>query len=81
MIAPNPPAPIEVVNGISAGGTAGTNIGLLQTAGEVSVNCFDPNSITLNIEDKQVCPGESFTVDVDVADFEDITQLQFNLKH
>lgn len=79
MIAANPPAPIEVVNGISAGGTAGTDIGLLQTVGEVSVNCFDPNSITLNIEDKQVCPGESFTVDVDVADFQDITKLQFNL--
>ncbi|MFQ5446709.1 MAG: cohesin domain-containing protein, partial [Saprospiraceae bacterium] len=78
-VSDNPPLPIEVVNSI-AGGMGGTNIGLLQNEGNVVVNCFNPNGITLTVGDKNVCPGESFTVDVRVSNFSNISKLQFNLQ-
>ena len=70
---------IEIIDAVTDG-TNGTNIGLLDNAGEVSVKCFNPNGINLNIEDKDVCPGETFTVDITVGNFEDIVKLQFGLK-
>ncbi|GAB4246762.1 MAG: hypothetical protein Kow0027_08010 [Saprospiraceae bacterium] len=74
------PAPIEVVN-YTAGEVGGNDIGLLQQEGTVTVNCFDINSINVDIEDKEVCPGETFTIDVTVSNFDDIGKLQFNLKY
>ena len=72
------PSPVEVINQIT--GSAGTDIGLLQQEGNVTVNCFNPNGITLNVDDKNICPGESFTVDVRVSNYSNITKLQFNLQ-
>lgn len=71
--------PVEIIDGVTVG-TNGTNIGLLDNAGEVSVKCFNPNGINLNIEDKNVCPGETFTVDITAGNFEDVVKLQFGLK-
>ncbi len=76
----NPPEPIEVINAVTSNPSSGVNIGLLQQSGEVTVNCFNPDGITMNIDDKNVCPGESFTVDVKVSDFNIISKLMFNLK-
>ena len=70
---------IEIIDFITSG-TNGTNIGLFDLPGEVSVTCFNPNGISMNIEDKNVCPGETFTVDVTVGNFNDIVKLQFGLK-
>ena len=70
---------IEIVDAVTTG-TNGTNIGLLENPGEVSVKCFNPNGINMDIEDKNICPGETFTVDVRVENFEDICKLQFGLK-
>lgn len=71
---------IEVIDAVTGGNSMGVNIGLLQTPGSVSVNCFDPNSITVEMDDKNVCPGESFTVDVRVKDFSQIVEMMFDLK-
>ena len=79
-IGSNPPEPIEVINAVTSNPASGVNIGLLQQAGEVTVNCFNPDGITLNIDDKNVCPGETFTVDVKVSDFTSIVKMMFNLK-
>jgi len=76
----SPPEPIEIIDAVTAGSPTGTNIGLLSTPGTVSVNCLDPNSITVEMDDKNVCPGESFTVDVKVQDFSQIVEMTFDLK-
>jgi large repetitive protein len=76
----NPPEPIEVINAVTSNPMSGVNIGLLQQMGEVTVNCFNPDGITLDIDDKNVCPGETFTVDVKVSDFTNISKMMFNLK-
>ncbi|MEO1262219.1 MAG: gliding motility-associated C-terminal domain-containing protein [Bacteroidota bacterium] len=70
---------IEIIDAITDN-TNGTNIGLLDNPGEVSVKCFNPNGINMTVEDKDVCPGETFTVDIDVSNFEDVQKLRFNLK-
>ena len=70
---------IEIVDMITDNSN-GTNIGLLDSPGEVSVKCFNPNGINLTVEDKDVCPGETFTVDITADNFEDIVKLQFDLK-
>ncbi|MBK9013854.1 MAG: hypothetical protein IPM82_07085 [Saprospiraceae bacterium] len=75
-----PPEPIEIIDVVTAGSSTGVNIGLLQNPGTVSVNCNNPNGITINMDDKNVCPGETFTVDVKVEDFSQIVQLMFDLK-
>lgn len=75
-----PNEPIEVIDQVTGSNPAGTNIGLLYNQGEVTVNCLDPDGITINVEDKNVCPGESFTIDLKVEDFAQISKLQFNLK-
>ncbi len=70
---------IEIIDGVTVG-TNGTNIGLLDNPGEVSVKCFNPNGINMTIEDKDVCPGETFTVDITVSNFDDVAMLQYGLK-
>ncbi len=65
------PTIIDVVNGLSQG----QDIGLLPQSGQVTVNCFDPDGMTLNVEDKVVNVGEVFTVDVTVEDFVNINKL------
>ena len=70
---------VEIIDAITDG-TNGTNIGLLDNPGEVSVKCFNPNGINMTVEDKDVCPGETFTVDIDVSNFMDVQKLRFNLK-
>ncbi|MBK8564881.1 MAG: gliding motility-associated C-terminal domain-containing protein [Saprospiraceae bacterium] len=84
-IGPNPNSqpiePIEVIDEITGQNTAtAINIGLLSTPGEVAVNCVDPDGITINMADKNVCPGQTFTVDVKVEDFNQIAKLMFDLK-
>ncbi len=84
-IGPNPNSqpqePIEVIDEITGQNTAtAINIGLLSTPGEVTVNCVDPDGITINMLDKNVCPGQSFTVDVRVEDFNQIAKLKFDLR-
>lgn len=75
-----PAEPIEIIDAITANSPAGVNIGLLQTPGTVSVKCLNPNGITINMDDKNVCPGETFTVDVKVDNFTQIAILKFDLK-
>lgn len=70
---------IEIIDAVTTG-TNGTNIGLIDNPGEASVNCFSPDGINLDIEDKNVCPGETFTVDINVENFEEIITLQYGLK-
>ncbi|HFA51849.1 MAG TPA: T9SS type B sorting domain-containing protein [Bacteroidetes bacterium] len=71
---------IEIIDAVTDN-TNGTNIGLLDNPGEVSVLCnTDPNAIGVTIPDKNVCPGEDFVVDIKVDNFQDIVKLQFNLK-
>ncbi len=79
-LGPNPPEPVEVINSTTGQASSGVNIGLLTKPGEVTVNCFNPNGIGMTIEDKNVCPGETFTVDVKVQNFQDIVDLLFGLK-
>lgn len=79
-IAGNGPGSIEVINSVTSNPNSGVNIGLLQQEGEVTVNCFNPNGIIMDIDDKNVCPGENFTVDVKVSEFTSIAKLMFNLK-
>ncbi|MCC6723045.1 MAG: gliding motility-associated C-terminal domain-containing protein [Saprospiraceae bacterium] len=77
----SPPEPIEVIDEITgADPSNGTNIGLLSTPGEVTVNCVDPDGITINMADKNVCPGETFTLDVKLEDFNQIASMMFDLK-
>ena len=76
----SPNEPIEVIDVVTSSSPAGVNIGLQQQEGEVTVNCFNPNGITVDVEDKNICPGENFTVDVKVSNFDDIVKLMFNLK-
>lgn len=75
-----PNEPIEVIDVVTSSSPMGVNIGLLQQQGTVTVNCFNPNGINVTVDDKNVCPGETFTVDVKVSNFSDIVKLQFNLK-
>ncbi len=76
----DPNEPIEVIDKVTGSDTDGVNIGLLQQQGTVTVNCFNPDGITIDIDDKDVCPGETFTLDVRVSDFSSISILRFNLK-
>ncbi|MCC6727609.1 MAG: hypothetical protein IT258_24095 [Saprospiraceae bacterium] len=73
-----PPEPIVVLNEITV--VTGTSIGLASNPGKVTVNCPDPDGITINMEDKNACPGETFTLDVKVEDFLQIAKLKFDLK-
>ena len=38
----------------------------------------NPNSIGINIDDKNVCPGETFFVDIKVEDFSQIVKMMFD---
>ncbi len=76
-----PPEPIEIIDAVTANNPSGVNIGLLQTQGTVTVNCTNnPNSIGINIDDKNVCPGETFEVDIKLEDFSQIVKMMFDLK-
>jgi gliding motility-associated-like protein len=75
-----PSSPIEVINQITSDTSSGVNIGLIDHPGEIAINCFSPNGITVTVDDKDVCPGEVFTVDVRVKDFDNIKQARFSLK-
>ncbi len=79
-IVPNPDGVIEVINATTDDPTNGTNIGLLAKEGTGTVSCFNPNGIALNVQDKAVCPGETFTVDVTLEDFQSIISLEFGLQ-
>ncbi len=70
---------IEIIDEITQFSN-GTNIGLIDSPGEVSVKCFNPNGINMTIEDKNVCPGENFTVDIRVSNFQDISILRYGIK-
>ncbi|MCF8245913.1 MAG: gliding motility-associated C-terminal domain-containing protein [Saprospiraceae bacterium] len=77
----SPPEPIEIIDAVTAISPSGVNIGLLQTEGTVTVNCNNnPNGIGINLDDKNVCPGETFTVDVKIEDFSQIVKMMFDLK-
>jgi gliding motility-associated-like protein len=57
----------------------GVDIGVLGGEGQVSVNCFNPNGLTINIPDADICPGESFCLDVTTENFDDLVSLEFSL--
>lgn len=69
------PIPIEVTNIPGAG----IDMGLVSQSGQVTVNCFDPDGIGINIPDQTACQGESFCVDVTVDNFTDINEMFFTL--
>ncbi|MCB9283995.1 MAG: gliding motility-associated C-terminal domain-containing protein [Lewinellaceae bacterium] len=57
----------------------GVDIGVLNGDGAVSVNCFNPNGMSINIPDVSICPGESFCMDVTADNFNDLVGMQFSL--
>lgn len=57
----------------------GQDIGLLNGVGQVFINCFDPNALTIDIPDASICPGENFCMDVTVANFTDLVQTDFSI--
>jgi GEVED domain/Secretion system C-terminal sorting domain len=73
-----PPEQIVVMNESSS--ATATNIGIVSTPGKVTVNCPDLDAISINMDDKNACPGETFTVDVKVEDFSHIIKLKFDLR-
>ncbi|MBK7407866.1 MAG: gliding motility-associated C-terminal domain-containing protein [Saprospirales bacterium] len=60
-------------------GDAGVDIGVLNGDGAVSVNCFNPNGMSINIPDVNICPGESFCMDITADNFNDLVGMQFSL--
>jgi gliding motility-associated-like protein len=73
-IEPNP-TPIEVTNESDPG----TDIGVLDGSGQVSVNCIIPGGVNLILPDADICPGESFCMDVTAENFNDLEGVQFSL--
>ena len=70
------PVPLEVVHTISGGDP---EVGILQNGGSVAVGCFNPNGLTVMVEDAQVQPGESFCLDVTVENFNNLKHFQWTL--
>ena len=67
------PTPRETVR------CAGEELGILAQNGRVTVNCTDPDGLSLTLPDATVDPGQSFCMDVTVADFSQINQLAFSI--
>lgn len=67
--------PIEITNVDDPG----QDIGFLAGEGLVSVNCFDPNGLTLSLPDIDICPGDDFCMDVTVENFVDLVQTDFSI--
>ena len=59
--------------------TNNAELGILSENGSVTVNCNDPNGLSLSLPDENVDPGQSFCLDVTVADFDQINQLAFSI--
>ncbi len=69
------PTPIEII----FEGDEGIDVGVLNGDGAVSVNCFNPNGLSINLPDVSICPGESFCMDVTADNFDDLVGFQFSL--
>jgi len=69
------PTPIEII----FEGDEGIDVGVLNGDGAVTVNCFNPNGLSINLPDVSICPGESFCMDVTADNFDDLVGLQFSL--
>ena len=67
------PSPRETVR------CAGQELGILSENGRITVNCTDPDGLSLTLPDETVDPGQSFCMDVTVADFQQINQLGFSI--
>lgn len=57
----------------------GIDIGVLNGDGAVSVNCFNPNGVGLILPEVEICPGESFCMDVTTENFDDLVGFEFSL--
>ena len=73
------PSPIEVTDFISQNNQGMEPLEPLINPGEVCVENFNPNGISLNMDDKTVCIGENFCVDITVEDFFEIRTLGFSV--
>ncbi len=71
------PVGLEVVHVVSGGGEP--EVGILQNGGSVSVGCFNPNGLTVEVPDAQVQPGESFCLDVTVENFVNLKHFQWTM--
>ena len=69
------PTPIEVTNESDPG----KDIGVYKGEGEISVNCINPNGLTIMIPDVDICPGESFCMDVTTENFTDIVGFEYSI--
>lgn len=69
------PTPVEVTYVDDPGADIGVYLG----DGAVSVSCFNPNSLTLQLPDADICPGESFCMDVTTENFTDLTEFGFSV--
>lgn len=57
----------------------GIDIGVLNGDGAVTVNCVNPNGMSIILPDANICPGESFCMDVTTENFDDLVGFQFSL--
>lgn len=58
----------------------GKDMGIFPSHGEVTVNCFTPGGIEINIPDYNANPGESFCLDVTTgANWENLSEVNFTL--
>ncbi len=54
-------------------------VGILQDGGSVTVGCINPNGLTVEVQDAQVQPAESFCLDVTVENFENLKHFQWSM--
>jgi gliding motility-associated-like protein len=74
------PVPIEVVDTTSPTiNPMDPNLQPIVNGGTISIDNFNPNGITLNMQDQEVCIGEEFCIDITVEDFFEIRELGFSL--
>ncbi|MCB0707514.1 MAG: gliding motility-associated C-terminal domain-containing protein [Saprospiraceae bacterium] len=69
------PTPIEITNASDPG----TDIGFLAGEGQLAVNCFNPDGLTVMVESAQVSPGENFCLDLTVENFVDLVGFEFSI--
>ncbi len=74
------PVPIEVVDTTSpTTNPMDPHLQPIVNGGTISIDNFNPNGISLNMQDQEVCIGEEFCIDITVEDFVEIRELGFSL--
>ncbi|MBR9921941.1 MAG: T9SS type B sorting domain-containing protein [Bacteroidetes bacterium] len=69
------PTPIEITNESDPG----TDIGFLAGQGQVAINCFDPDGLTVEVESANVSPGEDFCLDMTVENFDGLVEFSYSV--